>query len=88
MRGSPSSKGGRRSAPPSAEEFPFVTTRAGHVIDRLFEGAGSSAIADFNPMQRFWQDGHTVRLYTGSDYDQGLQHHGRNLLGLMPTPDL
>jgi len=69
-------------------KFPFITTRAGHVIDRLFEGAGSSAIADFNPMQRFWRDGHTVRLHTGSDYDQGLQHHGRNLMGLAPTPDL
>jgi alkylation response protein AidB-like acyl-CoA dehydrogenase len=68
--------------------FPFITTRAVNVIDRLFEGAGSSAIADFNPMQRYWRDGHTVRLHTGSDYDVSLQHHGRNMLGLMPTPDL
>ena len=58
------------------------------VIDRLFEGAGSSAIADFNPMQRYWRDGHTARLHTGSDYDMSMQHHGRSLLGLMPTPDL
>lgn len=69
-------------------KFPFITTRAVNVIDRLFEGAGSSAIADFNPMQRYWRDGHTARLHTGSDYDLSLQHHGRNLLGLMPTPDL
>ncbi len=69
-------------------KFPFVTTRAVNVIDRLFEGAGSSAIADFNPMQRYWRDGHTARLHTGSDYDMSLQHHGRNMLGLMPTPDL
>lgn len=69
-------------------KLPFVTTRAVHVIDRLFEGAGSSAIADFNPMQRYWRDAHAARLHTGSDYDISLQHHGRNMLGLMPTPDL
>ena len=27
-------------------------------------------------------------LHTGSDYDVSKLHHGRNLLGLMPTPDL
>ncbi len=68
--------------------FPFITTRATHVIDRLFEAAGSSAIADFSPMQRYWRDGHTARLHQGSDYDVGLQHHGRFMMGLMPTPDL
>jgi 4-hydroxyphenylacetate 3-monooxygenase len=68
--------------------LPFITTRAVHVIERLFEAAGSSAIADFNPMQRYWRDGHTVRLHTGSDYDTFLQHHGRFMLGLTPTADL
>lgn len=66
----------------------FVTDRAVQVIDRMFEGAGSSAIADANPMQRFWRDGHTVRMHQGSDYDQQMQHLGRSLLGLPPTPDL
>ncbi len=70
------------------QKFPFVATRATHVIDRLFEGAGSSAIADFNSMQRYWRDGHTARLHQGMDYDFTLQHYGRHLLGLMPTPDL
>lgn len=69
-------------------KFPFVTHRAVNVIDRLFEGAGSSAIADFNPMQRYWRDGHTARLHTGSDYDLSLQTHGRSMLGLMMSPDL
>ena len=68
--------------------LPFITTRAVHVIERLFEAAGSSAIADFNPMQRYWRDGHTARLHTGSDYDTSMQHHGRFMMGLMPTPDL
>jgi alkylation response protein AidB-like acyl-CoA dehydrogenase len=68
--------------------LPFITTRAVHVIERLFEAAGSSAIADFNPMQRYWRDGHTARLHTGSDYDVSMQHHGRFMLGLMPTADL
>jgi len=68
--------------------LPFITTRAVHVIERLFEAAGSSAIADFNPMQRYWRDGHTARLHTGSDYDISMQHHGRFMLGLMPTADL
>lgn len=68
--------------------FPFVTTRAVRVIDRLFEASGASAMADFNPMQRYWRDGHTVRLHLGSDYDLSVQHHGRHMLGLMPTADL
>ncbi|HTU11529.1 MAG TPA: hypothetical protein VMG08_11610 [Allosphingosinicella sp.] len=69
-------------------KFPFVTDRATQVIDRLFHGAGASAIADFNPMQRYWRDGHTVRLHLGSDYDTNSQHHGRSLIGLPPTPDI
>jgi 4-hydroxyphenylacetate 3-monooxygenase len=68
--------------------FPFVTARAVHVIDRLFEGAGSSAIADFNPMQRYWRDGHTARLHQGMDYDLALQNHGRSIIGLPMTGDL
>lgn len=68
--------------------LPFIADRAVKVIDRLFEGAGSSAIADFNVMQRYWRDGHTVRLHTGMDYDTALQNHGRSLIGLPPTPDL
>jgi len=69
-------------------KLPFVTERAVQIIDRLFEGSGSSAIADFNPMQRYWRDGHTARLHQGSDYDQFMQHYGRSLVGLPPTPDL
>ena len=68
--------------------LPFVATRAVDVIERLFIGAGSSAIADFNMMQRYWRDGHTVRLHTGMDYDTALQNHGRSLIGLAPTADL
>jgi alkylation response protein AidB-like acyl-CoA dehydrogenase len=68
--------------------LPFVTSRAVQVIERLFEAAGSSAIADFNPMQRYWRDGHAARLHTASDYDTSLQHQGRFLMGLMPTADL
>ena len=86
---------GETGAPLTQEKFfelqskwPFVTDRAVAVLDRLFKGAGSSAIADFNKMQRYWRDGTTVRLHTGSDYDVSLLHHGRNIIGLMPTPDL
>lgn len=68
--------------------FPFITDRALRIVNRLFEGAGASAIADFNPMQRYWRDAHAARLHTGSDYDTAVQHHGRFLMGLMPTPDL
>jgi alkylation response protein AidB-like acyl-CoA dehydrogenase len=68
--------------------LPFVANRAVDVIERLFVGAGSSAIADFNVMQRYWRDGHTVRLHTGMDYDTALQNHGRSLSGLPPTADL
>lgn len=66
----------------------YVTKRAVHAINMLFEGAGASAVADFNPMQRYWRDGNTVRLHQGMDYDTAVQNHGRFLMGLPPTPDL
>jgi 3-hydroxy-9,10-secoandrosta-1,3,5(10)-triene-9,17-dione monooxygenase len=66
----------------------FVADRCVKLNQRLFEGAGSSAIADFNPMQRYWRDGQTVRLHTGMDLDSFMQRFGRSLIGLMPTPDV
>lgn len=66
----------------------YIATRATKVIDILFEGAGASAIADFNPMQRYWRDGHTARLHQGMDHDLNAQNYGRHLMGLPPTPDL
>ncbi len=66
----------------------YVTKLAVEVINNLFEGAGASGIADFNPMQRYWRDGNTVRLHQGMDYDTTKQTHGRCLMGLAPTPDL
>lgn len=69
-------------------QFNFVTDRVTDIIERLFRGAGASAIADFNPMQRYWRDAHAARLHLGSDYDTSVQHHGRYLIGLPPTSDL
>jgi len=68
--------------------FPFITTRAVAVINRLWEGAGASAIFESNPMQRYWRDVQACRLHFGSDYDVNRLQHGRHLLGLPPTPDL
>lgn len=68
--------------------MPFVTDRALQVVERLFVGAGSSAVAWFNPMQRYWRDAHAARMHTGSDYDTFAQLHGRNMLGMPGTPDL
>ncbi len=70
------------------QRMPFITNRALEVVERLFVGAGSSAVASFNPMQRYWRDAHAARMHTGSDYDTALQWHGRNILGMMGTPDL
>lgn len=70
------------------QRMPFVTERAVRVVERLFEAAGSSAVMESNPMQRYWRDAHAARLHTGSDYDVAKLLHGRNLLGLPPTPDL
>lgn len=70
------------------QRMPFITDRALQVVERLFVGAGSSALATFNPMQRYWRDAHAARMHTGSDYDTAMQWHGRNILGLMGTPDL
>lgn len=69
-------------------KFPFIAQRAVDVIKRLFEGAGASAIADFNPMQRYWRDGHAARLHLGMDYDTAMINHGRSLMGLPPTQDV
>jgi alkylation response protein AidB-like acyl-CoA dehydrogenase len=68
--------------------FPFVTTRAVGIVERLFEAAGASAILDSNPMQRYWRDVHACRLHFGQDYDVSRLVHGRYILGLPPTPDL
>jgi 3-hydroxy-9,10-secoandrosta-1,3,5(10)-triene-9,17-dione monooxygenase len=70
------------------QRLPFITDRALQVVERLFVGAGSSAVASFNPMQRYWRDAHAARMHTGSDYDTSMQWYGRNVLGLGPTPDL
>ncbi len=70
------------------QRLPFITERAVQVVERLFVGAGSSALAIGNPMQRYWRDAHAARMHTGSDYDTCMQWYGRNVLGLMPTPDL
>ncbi len=69
-------------------KIPFITRRAIHLIDRLMEAAGASAMAEFNPMQRYWRDSHTAGLHVASDYDVSMQHHGRYLVGLGGTPDL
>ena len=66
----------------------FVADRTVKANQKLFEGAGSSAIADFNVMQQYWRDGQTVRLHTGMDLDLSLQRFGRSLIGLMPSPDI
>jgi Acyl-CoA dehydrogenase, C-terminal domain len=67
--------------------LPFISARVLRVIDRLFEAAGASAMADFNPMQRYWRDGHTVRLHLGSDYDISLRHHpGESLVCYRTKP--
>lgn len=68
--------------------LPFITSRAVGIVQRLFEGAGASALLDANPMQRYWRDAHAARLHFGSDYDSSMIMHGRNMLGLAPTPDL
>jgi 4-hydroxyphenylacetate 3-monooxygenase len=68
--------------------FPFVTDRVVKVINRLWEGAGASAIFESNPLQRYWRDAQACRLHFGSDYDTNRVAHGRSLLGLPPTPDL
>ncbi|MFK8022849.1 MAG: acyl-CoA dehydrogenase family protein [Ilumatobacter sp.] len=68
--------------------MPFITDRALQVVERLFVAAGSSAVASFNPMQRYWRDAHAARMHTGSDYDSFMQLHGRNMIGMPGTPDL
>jgi len=69
-------------------KIPYLTRRAIHLIDRLMEAAGASAMADFNAMQRYWRDSHTAGLHVASDYDVSLQQHGRFMVGLGLTPDL
>jgi 4-hydroxyphenylacetate 3-monooxygenase len=66
----------------------FVTDRVTDIIERLFRGAGASAIADFNPMQRYWRDAHAARLHLGSDYDTSVLQHGRFLIGLPPSAEV
>jgi alkylation response protein AidB-like acyl-CoA dehydrogenase len=70
------------------QRIPFVAARAVNVVNRLFEGAGSSAIASGGKMQRYWRDAQACRLHTAMDYDTAAMLHGRAMMGLMPTRDL
>jgi 4-hydroxyphenylacetate 3-monooxygenase len=67
--------------------FPFVTARVVALVNRLWEGAGASAIFESNPMQRYWRDVQACRLHFGQDYDSNRLQHGRALLGIPPSPD-
>ncbi len=86
---------GERGERPTEDEFnsmlytfPFITDRVIGVIQRLWQGAGASAILESNPMQRYWRDVQACRLHFGSDYDTHRIQHGRGLLGMPPTPEL
>jgi alkylation response protein AidB-like acyl-CoA dehydrogenase len=70
------------------QRLPYISDRALKVVENLFVGAGSSAIASGGKMQRYWRDAHACRMHAGMDYDSSLMHHGRNMLGLGMTPDL
>jgi alkylation response protein AidB-like acyl-CoA dehydrogenase len=66
----------------------YVTRLCVRAADRLFAGAGGSAVLEKSPMQRFWRDIHAGAAHAYNDYDIAAQVLGRQVVGLPPDQNL
>ncbi|CDO22512.1 pigment production hydroxylase [Mycolicibacterium mageritense DSM 44476 = CIP 104973] len=62
-----------------------ATGRAIASIDRLFESAGATALANTAPLQRFWRDAHAGRVHAANDPERAYMIFGNNEFGLPPA---
>ena len=62
-----------------------ATGRAIASIDRLFEAAGATALANGTPLQRFWRDAHAGRVHAANEPERAYLIFGNNEFGLPPA---
>ena len=53
-----------------------ATGRAIASIDRLFEASGATALANEQPVQRFWRDAHAGRVHAANDPERAYMIFG------------
>ncbi|WP_433590401.1 3-hydroxy-9,10-secoandrosta-1,3,5(10)-triene-9,17-dione monooxygenase oxygenase subunit [Nocardia sp. CA-145437] len=61
-----------------------ATGRAIASIDRLFEAAGATALAEGTALQRFWRDAHAGRVHAANDAERVYVMYGNHAFGLPP----
>ncbi|MFF0633346.1 3-hydroxy-9,10-secoandrosta-1,3,5(10)-triene-9,17-dione monooxygenase oxygenase subunit [Nocardia sp. NPDC004151] len=61
-----------------------ATGRAIASIDRLFEAAGATALAEDTALQRFWRDAHAGRVHAANDAERVYVMYGNHAFGLPP----
>jgi 3-hydroxy-9,10-secoandrosta-1,3,5(10)-triene-9,17-dione monooxygenase len=61
-----------------------ATGRSIAAIDRLFEASGATALANDQPVQRFWRDAHAGRVHAANDPERAYVIFGNNEFGLPP----
>lgn len=61
-----------------------ATGRAITSIDRLFEAAGATALAEDTALQRFWRDAHAGRVHAANDAERVYVMYGNHAFGLPP----
>ncbi|UFS93134.1 3-hydroxy-9,10-secoandrosta-1,3,5(10)-triene-9,17-dione monooxygenase oxygenase subunit [Nocardia huaxiensis] len=59
-----------------------ATGRAVAAIDRLFEAAGATALANDTALQRFWRDAHAGRVHAANDAERAYLMYGNHAFGL------
>ncbi|HWW63812.1 MAG TPA: acyl-CoA dehydrogenase family protein [Sphingomonadaceae bacterium] len=62
----------------------FAVQKARHAANRIFEGAGGSAIYDGHPMQRLFRDVNSAAQHFAFTWDRAMAAYGRELAGLHP----
>ncbi|GCA98968.1 MULTISPECIES: 3-hydroxy-9,10-secoandrosta-1,3,5(10)-triene-9,17-dione monooxygenase oxygenase subunit [Mycobacteriaceae] len=62
-----------------------ATGRAIASVDRLFEAAGATALANGTPLQRFWRDAHAGRVHAANEPERAYLIFGNNEFGLPPA---
>src|ERR1700731_3486261 len=61
-----------------------ATGRAIASVDRLFEASGATALANDQPVQRFWRDAHAGRVHAANDPERAYVIFGNHEFGLPP----
>jgi alkylation response protein AidB-like acyl-CoA dehydrogenase len=67
-------------------DLAFAVGHCRDAANRLFEGAGGSAIYDAEPLQRMWRDLNAASAHMAFSWDDAVNDFTRARLGLPPSP--